>query len=46
MGTRFSISITAYSPNHVVWYARFCCVKREWVEDSIEGHEIRDGNDV
>ena len=38
--------IIAYRPNHVVCYARFCSVKWELVEDSIEGHEIRDGNDV
>ena len=30
----------------MVWYARFCTAKRQWMEHSIEGHEIRDGNDV
>ena len=46
MGACFNISITAYSPYHIVSHARFCSAKRELVEHSIEGHEIRDGNDV
>ena len=46
VGTCFSISITVYSPHHVVWYARYCSAKREWVEHGLEGHEIFDDNDV